>query len=132
DVKSLSEIARIQIGPFGTQLHKQDYIENGIPLINPTHIVRGDIIPKNNLTISSEKHQELTEYHLKTGDIVMGRRGEMGRCAIVNEREDGWLCGTGSLFIRPSKTGVFSEYLNKLLSSGAIKKHLEGESQGAT
>ncbi|WP_052237978.1 restriction endonuclease subunit S [Vibrio sinaloensis] len=132
DVKSLSEIARIQIGPFGTQLHKQDYIENGIPLINPTHIVRGDIIPKNNLTISSEKHQELTEYHLKTGDIVMGRRGEMGRCAIVNEREDGWLCGTGSLFIRPSKTGVFSEYLNKLLSSEAIKKHLEGESQGAT
>ncbi len=132
DVKSLSEIARIQIGPFGTQLHKQDYIENGIPLINPTHIVRGDIIPKNNLTISSEKHQELTEYHLKTGDIVMGRRGEMGRCAIVNEREDGWLCGTGSLFIRPGKTGVFSEYLNKLLSSEAIKKHLEGESQGAT
>lgn len=132
DVKSLSEIARIQIGPFGTQLHKQDYIENGIPLINPTHIVRGDIIPKNNLTISSEKHQDLTEYHLKTGDIVMGRRGEMGRCAIVNEREDGWLCGTGSLFIRPSKTGVFSEYLNKLLSSEAIKKHLEGESQGAT
>jgi type I restriction enzyme S subunit len=36
------------------------------------------------------------------------------------------------LYIRPNKTGVFSEYLNKLLSSDAIKRHLESESQGAT
>ncbi|WP_105063112.1 restriction endonuclease subunit S [Aliivibrio sifiae] len=99
---------------------------------NDGRFVQGSIIPKSNLTISSKKHQELTEYHLRAGDIVMGRRGEMGRCAIVNEREDGWMCGTGSLFIRPSQTGVFSEYLNKLLSSEAMKKYLEGESQGAT
>lgn len=132
EVKSLKDIARIQIGPFGTQLHKEDYIENGIPLINPTHIVKGEIIPKANLTISNEKHASLSEYHLKTGDIVMGRRGEMGRCAIVNSKEEGWMCGTGSLFIRPKQTGVFSEYLNKLLSSQAIKNHLESESQGAT
>ena len=132
EVKSLKDIARIQIGPFGTQLHKEDYIENGIPLINPTHIVKGEIIPKANLTISNEKHASLSEYHLKTGDIVMGRRGEMGRCAIVNSKEEGWMCGTGSLFIRPKQTGVFSEYLNQLLSSQAIKNHLESESQGAT
>ena len=36
------------------------------------------------------------------------------------------------MYIRPNKTGVFSEYLNKLLSSKAIKQHLESESQGAT
>jgi type I restriction enzyme S subunit len=36
------------------------------------------------------------------------------------------------LFIRPEKTGAFSEYLNKLLSSNVIKNHLESESQGAT
>ncbi|HHY0535108.1 restriction endonuclease subunit S [Vibrio parahaemolyticus] len=128
EVKKLSNIAHIQIGPFGTQLHKEDYIENGIPLINPTHIVQGSIVPNSNLTISSKKHRELSEYHLKAGDIVMGRRGEMGRCAIVHEQEAGWLCGTGSVFIRPQNIGVFSEYLNKLLSSQAIKKHLESES----
>lgn len=132
EVKDLKDIAKIQIGPFGTQLHKEDYIENGIPLINPTHIVKGNIVPKSNLTISERKHGSLPEYHLKVGDIIMGRRGEMGRCAIVNEAENGWMCGTGSLFVRPKKSGVFSEYLNKLLSSQAIKNHLESESQGAT
>ncbi|GAA4084308.1 restriction endonuclease subunit S [Zhongshania borealis] len=132
EVKPLKEVARIQIGPFGTQLHKEDYIEGGIPLINPTHIVKGNIVPKSNLTIGLEKHASLPEYHLKAGDIVMGRRGEMGRCAIVGDKESGWMCGTGSLYIRPNKAGVFSEYLNKLLSSDAVKRHLESESQGAT
>ncbi|MCT8986598.1 restriction endonuclease subunit S [Shewanella phaeophyticola] len=132
EVKALKDIAKIQIGPFGTQLHKEDYIENGVPLINPTHIVKGNIVPKSNLTISYEKHAYLPEYHLEIGDIIMGRRGEMGRCAIVSEKEEGWMCGTGSLFIRPNKAGVFSEYLNKLLSSQTIKKHLQSESQGAT
>lgn len=130
--KALKDISRIQIGPFGTQLHKEDYIEGGIPLVNPTHIVKGQIAPKNDLTISAQKHAELPEYHLKVGDIIMGRRGEMGRCAVVTEKESGWLCGTGSLFVRPNKAGIFSEYLNKFLSSDAIKSHLESESLGAT
>lgn len=132
ETKALKDIARIQIGPFGTQLHKEDYIEGGVPLVNPTHIVKGQIVPKNDLTISAQKHAELPEYHLEAGDIIMGRRGEMGRCAVIGEKESGWLCGTGSLFLRPNKAGVFSEYLNKFLSSDAIKSHLESESQGAT
>lgn len=132
ETKLLKDISRIQIGPFGTQLHKEDYIEDGVPLINPTHIVKGRIVPKKDLTISAGKHAGLPEYHLKVGDIVMGRRGEMGRCAVVTEKENGWMCGTGSLFVRPNKAGIFSEYLNKFLSSDAIKSHLESESLGAT
>lgn len=132
ETKALRDISRIQIGPFGTQLHKEDYVEGGVPLVNPTHIIKGQIVPKNDLTISKEKHAELPEYHLNTGDIIMGRRGEMGRCAVITEKESGWLCGTGSLFLRPEKVGIFSEYLSKFLSSDAIKNHLESESQGAT
>jgi len=132
EIKRLKEISRIQIGPFGTQLHKEDYIENGIPLINPTHIKNGKIIPNSKLTIPLTKHEELPQYHLEVGDIIMGRRGEMGRCAVITEREESWLCGTGSLFIRPHNSGIFSDYLCKLLSGKAIKSHLEAESQGAT
>lgn len=132
EVKPLKDVALIQIGPFGTQLHKEDYISGGIPLINPIHIIDGKIAPKNDLTISIEKHAELPEYHLKVDDIIMGRRGEMGRCALVTDRESGWLCGTGSLFIRPYKPNVFSEYLQRFLSTDAMKNHLESEALGAT
>ena len=130
--KALKDFAFIQIGPFGTQLHKEDYVIDGIPLINPMHINNQKITPQNNFTITKEKHEELPEYHLKKGDVIMGRRGEMGRCALVTEIEQGWLCGTGSLFIRTKYGESFGSYLQKYLSSDYIKSYLEAEAKGAT
>lgn len=129
---TIDQIAeRIQIGPFGTQLHKSDYISNGIPLINPMHVKDYRIVADNEYSITKKKYAELKNYHLKTNDIIMARRGEMGRCAIVTESENAWLCGTGSLFVR-AKKGVFSKFLFLVLSNGETKEFLEGESKGTT
>lgn len=130
--KLAEQVDLIQIGPFGTQLHQEDYIENGIPLINPSHIKNGKIIPNDKLTVSKSKHEELTQYHLRLNDVLLGRRGEMGRCAVVTEKEVGWLCGTGSLFIRPNIEKINPFFLELLLSSDSIKKYLENVSQGQT
>lgn len=62
----------------------------------------------------------------------MGRRGEMGRCAIVSGQENGWLCGTGSLFLRFDQHLINPMYLYSLLSGKTIKTYLERESLGAT
>lgn len=122
----------IQIGPFGTQLHRHDYISNGIPLVNPTHIQKGEIVADMDLTISKEKFKELPNYHLKVGDVIMGRRGEMARCALVGEKENGWLCGTGSLFFRPDIHKILPQYLYWVLSNSNTKSHLENEAKGST
>lgn len=122
----------IQIGPFGTQLHRHDYISNGIPLVNPTHIQKGEIVPDMDLTITKQKFKELSNYHLKAGDVIMGRRGEMARCALVGERENGWLCGTGSLFFRPNIKKVHPQYLYWVLSNSNTKAYLENEAKGST
>lgn len=132
ELKLLKDIAKIQIGPFGTQLHKEDYVQDGIPLINPSHIKDSKVVPNFNLSVSPEKHADLTDYHLQVGDIMMGQRGEMGRCALITKREAGWLCGTGSLCIRPQTNGAQSYFLFKYLTGDYIKKYLEGESLGAT
>lgn len=122
----------IQIGPFGTQLHRHEYISNGIPLVNPTQIKGGEIIPDMLLTVSKVKFNELSNYHLKIGDTIMGRRGEMARCALVGQKEDGWLCGTGSLFFRPNLKKVNPQYLYWVLSNSNTKAFLEGEAKGST
>ena len=67
---------------------------------------------------------------MRMGDIVIGRRGEMGRCALVNETEDGWLCGTGSFFIKPSSR-CDAGYLVHLLRSDQCKQQLENIAGGA-
>ena len=122
DKVDLSELADIKIGPFGSLLHKEDYIEGGYALLNPSHIIDGKIAPDSKLTVSREKYEELSAYRLKAGDVVMGRRGEMGRCAVVPC--DGYLCGTGSLLIR-TKGDVTADYIQKIISFPSFKKAIE-------
>ena len=125
----LSELADIKIGPFGSLLHKDDYIEGGHPLLNPSHIIDGKIAPDSKLSISDEKYDELSAYQLHAGDVVMGRRGEMGRCAVVPDQ--GFLCGTGSMIIR-TKGEVTADYLQKVISFPSFKKTIEDMAVGQT
>ena len=129
DKVDLSELADIKIGQFGSLLHKGDYIEGGYALLNPSHIIDGKIAPDSELTVSREKYEELSAYHLKAGDVVMGRRGEMGRCAVVPC--DGYLCGTGSLLIR-TKGDVTADYIQKIISFPSFKKAIEDMAVGQT
>ena len=127
--RALSDEAEIRIGPFGSLLHKEDYITGGHALINPSHIVDGRISPDTDLTLTDEKFEELAPYHLIEGDVVMGRRGEMGRCAVVDR--PGLLCGTGSLLIR-SKGDLSADYIQKIISFPSFKRTIEDMAVGQT
>ncbi len=126
---ALSDVAEIKIGPFGSLLHKEDYVKNGHAIVNPSHIIDGKIVIDEDLTISDEKFEELQAYELKLADVVLGRRGEMGRCAIVEEK--GMLCGTGSMIIRPNGK-VIPYFLQAILSSKEYKRILENSAVGVT
>ena len=121
----------IRIGPFGTMLHKSDYIDNGVPVINPQHIKNLSIVESNRITVSNDKAKELSAYRLKCNDIIMGRRGEMGRAAAITEREYGWICGTGSILFRlkPDYDAVF---FAQILSSPDVIHYLEAKATGTT
>jgi type I restriction enzyme S subunit len=117
-------------GPFGSLLHKSDYVTNGIPLVNPAHITKVGIEPDLRKSVSKATALRLKNYIMRQGDIVIGRRGEMGRCALVTEAEDGWLCGTGSFFIKSSKR-CDTRYLVRFLRSEGCKARLEKLAGGA-
>ena len=121
----------IRIGPFGTMLHKSDYMAGGIPVINPQHIKNNTIIAGVNVTVSTQKAEELNAYKLKNNDIIMGRRGEMGRCAAVTQAEDGWLCGTGSILFR-LKPEFDAGFYAQILSSPVVVHYLEENATGTT
>jgi len=128
--KKIIEFACVKIGPFGSLLHASDYISTGIPLINPSRIVNGEIRPDCSLTITSKKFDELTSYHLSENDIVVARRGEIGRCALIRDNAK-LLCGTGSMFIR-----IQSEYVPDMLQfqifTTSLKDLLVSKAKGVT
>lgn len=130
--RRLSEVAdSISTGPFGTMLHKSDYVSEGIPVVNPMNIVDSRIVPSSKMMVGEETRDRLNTYVLRIGDVVVGRRGELGRCALVTEREVGWLCGTGSFVVRLSKA-MDGEFFVALFGSAKVKARLEANSVGAT
>ena len=131
--KKLGEVvSKIMTGPFGSMLHQSDYVEEGIPVVNPQNIVDGKIIPLSKTMINQDTFSRLAKYALILGDIVIARRGEMGRCAIVRKENINWLCGTGSFVIRVNSKKADSNFLNIILSSNSVKQQLKKSSIGAT
>lgn len=129
-VDSLGNRASFRTGPFGSALHQSDYISDGLPVVNPMHIVDGKLLPSAGMTISENTARRLSEFRIKVGEVVIGRRGDMGRCAVVRSEHSGWLCGTGSMIIRPNNTEP--DFLQRILSSPEVIESIEGTSVGTT
>ena len=131
ETKCLGDFAAVSTGPFGSILHKSDYVDDGVPLVNPINIVDDSIVPDTSKLISDETIKRLSNYVLDEGDVVVARRGEIGRCAVVGPNEKGWVCGTGSFFVRPSPN-LNSRFLALLIRSPEYRERLENLSTGTT
>lgn len=121
----------IKCGPFGTQLGKDEYTEQGvavweIPQINsefresPTHYV------------SKEKALALSSYSIKPGDIAMSRKGNVGRCAVFPIDFEEGIIHSDVLRIRLDFSKVAPEFMMRQLHySGDIQHQIGLVSTGA-
>ena len=130
-VKIEQILVEIQTGPFGSSLHQSDYQSGGTPVINPASILNERIVPVDKMAVGPVTLERLASFKLRTGDVIMGRRGEMGRCAVVSEREKGWLCGTGSLILRALEY-IYPQFLSLLIGSPFSRQYLGGTAVGTT
>ena len=122
----------IQTGPFGSQLHKADYVDEGIPSIMPVNISDNRITTEGIARITEADAERLSKYRVETGDVVYSRRGDVERRALVREAEDGWLCGTGCLRVRFDKARVNPEYASFQLGSARCREWVVRHAVGAT
>ena len=128
----LGDIADVQTGPFGSQLHKSDYIAEGIPCIMPTNIgPHLNFIVDGIAHVSEVDANRLSRHLTEIGDIIYARRGDIEKCAYVTTNEEKWLCGTGCLKIRCNNE-VNSRFIAYLLSTAECKKWITGNAVGTT
>ncbi len=130
-VDACSESDDIKCGPFGTQLNKDEYTNEGIavweiPQINsafktkPTHF------------LTDAKAEQLKAYSIIPGDIAMSRKGNVGKCAIFPSNYEDGIIHSDVLRIR-----VDSERINPMFMmcqfhfSGEVTRQIELVSSGA-
>lgn len=131
EIVRLGAVASFRTGPFGSALHKSDYVVDGVPVINPMHIIDGKLAPTPSMTVTESAAKRLGEFRLRPGEVVIGRRGDMGRCAVVGDEHAGWLCGTGSMIVRPGSR-MDPGFLQLVLSSPVVIAAIEAASVGST
>jgi type I restriction enzyme S subunit len=130
----LGELAIIQTGPFGSQLHADDYVQEGVPSIMPQNIGVNSVDTTDIARIASEDAKRLEKYLVAKGDIVFSRRGDVRRRALIRDRENGWLCGTGCLRVRfkDAEKLVHPEFASYYLGLPKILDWIEGNAVGTT
>jgi len=132
-VKRIRDIAEsLQTGPFGSQLHADEYVPGGCPVINPANLQDGQLVPDWDCTVDEATARRLEHHKLAPDDILLARRGELGRCGLANQQQKGWVCGTGSLRLRTRRDLARPRFLMHLLSTSGVRDWLQLQSVGST
>ena len=127
----LKTIADIQTGPFGSQLHKEDYVETGTPIVTVEHLGNRVFTEQNLPRVSDSDKARLIKYTLSTGDIVFSRVGSVDRCSYVDKSHDGWIFSGRCLRVRPTEL-VDSLYLYYYFCLEETKQFVRNIAVGAT
>lgn len=131
-VRLVSVITVSQTGPFGTQLSADEYEDGGVPVINPTHIRRSQIEPEYGVSVSTQKAAELERHQFQENDIVLGRKGDVDKSAIIAPEQEGWICGSDAMLLRPDPARINPLYLWWFFQSRGCHAQLDLWSVGST
>lgn len=80
---SLSEPGAFKIGPFGSSLKKDELTKEGIPVVGIENVLANSFVPAFRRFISQEKFEQLSQYLIKPGDVLVTTMGTVGRAAVV-------------------------------------------------
>ena len=127
----LRDIAEIQTGPFGSQLHKEDYVDVGTPIVTVEHLGSRVFSEQNLPMVSDADKSRLSKYVLKKGDIVFSRVGSVDRCSFVDQKHDGWMFSGRCLRVRPSEE-VDPLFLYYFFCLNTTKEFVRSIAVGAT
>ena len=122
----------VQTGPFGSQLHQEDYVPVGTPIITVEHLGENRITRNNLPRVSDEDRARLSRYSLQDGDIVFSRVGSVDRRALVRSEEDGWLFSGRCLRVRVDKKRICPQFLSWVFGLEGFKEHIRRVAVGAT
>ena len=122
----------IQTGPFGSQLHQSDYSDDGVPVVMPKDLATLRVSLDSIARIPEHLADELGRHRMQYGDIVFGRRGEIGRRAYIGMRQTGYFCGTGCLRLRADPARINPRLLFDMLGSPVVAGEIANRAKGST
>lgn len=118
-------------GPSGSLIRAEQYVESeGVPVVMPKNLASDGFNTSDIRRISEQQADSLERFRIRCGDVVLARRGELGRAAVARPEQHGWVCGTGCFVMRPP-AGLDADYFAAYLRSPEARTWLEARSTGS-
>jgi type I restriction enzyme S subunit len=78
-------IELISMGPFGSDIKVDNFISDGVPVLNGSNVSSIKLIETSFKYVSHEKAKALKKANAKRGDIVVTHRGTVGQISYIPE-----------------------------------------------
>ena len=133
DIKANKRFAIVD-GPFGTQLHSNEYLDSGVPVVRVTNLsFNGRFFHDELVYISEEKFKELKRSAIYPGDIIIAKTGAtIGKLAIFPTAYSHGLLASSCLKLTVDKEKADSLYVFYFLMSRIGQTQIKNLAYGST
>jgi type I restriction enzyme S subunit len=104
----------IQMGPFGGMLKDLEPEETEYKLYGQENTISGDFT-KGGRWISKRRYDELSNYRLEVGDIVLTRKGSLGKARLICKLPTAGIMDSDTIRVKVDDALLSSDYLGLLM-----------------
>jgi type I restriction enzyme S subunit len=121
----------IQMGPFGASLTELQEHETGYKLYGQENTISGDFF-SGKRWLSKEQFTALQRYELLPGDLVLTRKGSIGKCKIVPEKTQQGIADSDTIRVRLNHNRLLNDFGLLLLQDAMyIQRQIQSIQRGA-
>ncbi|AWV46277.1 type I restriction endonuclease subunit S [Hafnia alvei] len=113
----------IAIGPFGSRLKSDSYVDSGIPVIRGTNLTDGATFTGEFVFISQEKADSLGSSNVYQNDLVFPHRGSIGEVGIITDNKR-YILSSSLMKLTVDVSQVNPKYLYYFFRSSAGRHEL--------
>lgn len=122
----------IQTGPFGTVLQASSYAKAGTPIINPVNMRKHRLWVDDGPFLDDKECERLSRYRMRVGDILLGRKGDVGRAVLVTPEYDGYIVGSDLIRLRLINSEILPAYLYYFMLAPRTRTWIARRASGTT
>lgn len=106
-------IEEISMGPFGSDVQKEFYVDNGVPILNGSNLQGFKLKEDSFGYLTKEKADSLKKCNAHRGDIIVTHRGTLGQIVYVpvNSKYDRYVISQSQFRFRCKADLVDVQYL---------------------
>ena len=111
---------RIAMGPFGSDIKTDNFIEFGVPVVRGLNLTKG-FVEEGFVYVSDHKADELRNANAFPGDIVITHRGTLGQVGLIPERSrfPRYVVSQSQMLLSVNRDVVTPRYVFDFLGSAA-------------